>query len=207
MNFEILAAFTLATAGLALSPGPDNLFVLSLSISNGKKAGLVSTAGLVAGCLVHISLLAFGVSAIINESKYLFFTIKLFGALYLFYLAYRISQSPSTLTFEDGKSLKSTPVTLFRQGFIMNVLNPKVAIFFLAFFPGFLFSKDVSSLVQFFVLGFIFMGVTAIVFSLIAILSGSISVYLRSAGITKALKWFQVLVFAGIGVYLLISDK
>ncbi len=207
MNLEILAAFILATTALTLSPGPDNLLVLSLSIVNGKKAGLATTAGLVAGCLVHTSLLAFGVSAIINESKHLFFVIKLFGALYLFYLAYRVTRSPSTLSLEDSRSLKRTPLTLLRQGFIMNVLNPKVAIFFLAFFPGFLFSREISTVVQFFVLGFIFMMITAIIFSLIAILSAAISGYLRSAGIAKALKWFQVLVFAGIGIYLLISDK
>ena len=97
---------------------------------------------------------------------------------------------------------------LFRQGFIMNVLNPKVTIFFLAFFPGFLFSDELSTVIQFYVLGLLFMFVSAIIFSLIALLSGMISEYIRgNSKIGVYLKWLQIIVFVGIAVYLLFSDK
>ncbi len=208
MNYDILWAFSVATAALAIFPGPDNIFVLTLSIVHGKKYGLATTAGLISGCLVHTTLLAFGVSAIISLNPMLFYTIKIFGALYLFYLAFRVLRSPASLELEMDQSPKRSLWQLYRQGFVMNVLNPKVTIFFLAFFPGFLFSDSLSTPLQFYVLGFLFMAISFTIFSLIALLAGSISGYLqRHRGAPVFLKWLQVLVFAGIGLYLLLSYK
>lgn len=208
MNYEILIAFIGATAALAISPGPDNIYVLMQSISNGKKFGLATVAGLISGCLVHTTLLAFGVSAIIKQNEKLFFVIKLFGALYLLYLAYQVYRSKDELRVSEEGVAKKGLGQLFRQGFIMNVLNPKVTIFFLAFFPGFLFSDELSNVIQFYVLGLLFMFVSAIIFSLIAILSGMISEYIRrNSKIGVYLKWFQIIVFISIATYLLLSDK
>ena len=208
MNYEILIAFIGATAALAIVPGPDNIYVLMQSISNGKKYGLATVAGLISGCLVHTTLLAFGVSALIAKSEQLFFSIKLFGAVYLLYLAYQVYSSKSDINVSDEKVPKKGVGQLFRQGFIMNVLNPKVTIFFLAFFPGFLFSDQLSNVIQFFVLGLVFMFVSAVIFSLIAILSGMISDYIReNSKIGVYLKWLQISVFIGIAAYLLLSDK
>ncbi|QBA64666.1 LysE family translocator [Muriicola soli] len=208
MNYEILWAFALATASLAIFPGPDNIYVLTQSIVNGKKYGLATTAGLISGCLVHTTLLAFGISAIISLNPMLFYTIKLLGALYLFYLAFRVWRASAELRIDLNQSPKKSLGQLFRQGFIMNVLNPKVTIFFLAFFPGFLFSTFLNTTIQFYVLGFLFMLISFLVFSLIALLAGSISGYLQTH--PKApwvLKWLQILVFTGIGLYLLLSYK
>ena len=208
MNYEILSGFVLATAALAISPGPDNIYVLMQSIVNGKKYGLATVAGLISGCLVHTSLLAFGVSAIIKQSDTLFFIIKLFGALYLIYLAYLVFKSDSNLQLKDGSVPKKSPWQLFKQGFIMNVLNPKVAIFFLAFFPGFLFSDSMNTVIQFYVLGLLFMFVSFIIFGLIAILAGYISDYIKeNSKLGLYLKWLQILVFIGIAVYILLSEK
>ncbi len=208
MNYDILIAFIMATAALAISPGPDNIYVLTQSIANGKVSGLVTTAGLISGCLVHTALLAFGVSAILRESEKLFFLIKLFGACYLFYLAYKVwRKQPSIILTNEGRTPRDLP-QLFRQGFIMNVLNPKVTIFFLAFFPGFLFSRELDPELQFFVLGLLFMVVSFGVFAAIAILAGTISASIeKNPAIAVTLKWLQFIVFLGIGAYLLISDK
>lgn len=208
MNYEILWAFSLATATLAIFPGPDNIYVLTQSIVHGKKYGLATTAGLISGCLVHTTLLAFGVSAIISLNPLLFYSIKIFGALYLFYLAYRVLRAPATLDLEMTQAPRKSLMQLYKQGFIMNVLNPKVTIFFLAFFPGFLFSDFMSTTLQFYVLGILFMVISFAIFGLIALLAGSISSYLQShRGAPVFLKWLQVLVFTGIGLYLLISYK
>ena len=208
MNYEILSTFIIASAVLAIAPGPDNIYVLMQSIANGKKYGLATTTGLVSGCLVHTTLLAFGVSAIIKESDQIFFAIKLFGAIYLFYLAYKVFKSDAHLHFSNSEVPKKGLVQLFKQGFIMNVLNPKVTIFFLAFFPGFLFSDSLSHIIQFYVLGLLFMLVTLIVFGLIAILSGSISNYIKAhANLGLSLKWLQIVVFIGIGLFILLSNK
>ena len=208
MNYELLFAFVGATVLLSLSPGPDNMYVLMQSITNGKKHGLATVAGLMTGCLVHTTLLAFGVSAIIKESKQLFFIIKLLGAMYLIYLAFQVYRSDSKVNLSNEVVLKKSHAELFRQGFIMNVLNPKVTIFFLAFFPGFLFSESINTVLQFYVLGFIFIGVSSVVFSAIAILSGMISARItKNANVGIILKWVQIIVFVAIAVYLFLSDK
>jgi threonine/homoserine/homoserine lactone efflux protein len=204
MIFETLFSFALATLALAVSPGPDNIYVLTQSIVNGKKYGLATVYGLISGCIIHTTLLAFGVSAIIKESESLFFAIKLFGAVYLLYLAYKVYKSDASITFSEDNVAKKTTTQLFKQGFIMNVLNPKVSIFFLAFFPGFLFSDTISTVIQFYVLGFLFMLVSFLVFSTIAILAGSISTYIKShKNVGLYLKWTQIVVFIAIAIFIL----
>ncbi len=208
MNYEILLAFILSSAALAISPGPDNIFVLTQSISHGKKSGLATVLGLVSGCLVHTTLLAFGVSALIKQSDTLFWVIKLFGAAYLLVLAYQVFKSTSDISITDQKTSAKGLKSLFAKGFAMNVLNPKVTIFFLAFFPAFLFSTSMDPVVQFYMLGLIFMGVTLIIFGLIAVLAGKISTYItRTPKATIFLKWLQIVVFVTIALYLLLSDK
>ena len=208
MNYETLYAFSIATAALAISPGPDNIYVLTQSLANGKKYGLATTAGLISGCLVHTTLLAFGVSLIIRQSDALFFGIKILGAAYLLYLAFIVFRNDSTLDISDNDGKKRGLFELFKRGFIMNVLNPKVTIFFLAFFPGFLFSDTLSTVWQFYILGLLFMFVSALIFCGIAILSGSLSKFLISnKTIGPVLKWLQIIVFIGIAVYLLVSGK
>jgi threonine/homoserine/homoserine lactone efflux protein len=207
LNYELLFTFATATAALAISPGPDNIYVLTQSIANGRKYGLATVAGLISGCLVHTTFLAFGVSALLQVNERLYFIIKVFGALYLFYLAWQVFRTDSTLVLSEGSVPKKSEGELFRQGFIMNVLNPKVTIFFLAFFPGFLFSDSLGRVAQFYILGFLFMLVSAIIFSLIAILSGYISERLKkNTHIGAYLKWLQIIVFIAIAVYLFISD-
>ena len=205
MDFEILISFVLATLVLAISPGPDNIFVLMQSIVNGKKYGLATVSGLMTGCLVHTSLVAFGISALIKANENLYFSIKLFGALYLLYLAYQVVRSDGSIHLSSAKAEKKTTMQLFKQGFIMNVLNPKVSIFFLAFFPGFLFSDTISPVVQFYILGLLFMFVSGGVFSGIAILAGTISKTIQHNNVVGIyLKWIQILVFVAIAVFILI---
>lgn len=201
-------SFVLATMALAISPGPDNIYVLMQSMVNGKKFGLATVAGLISGCLVHTTLVAFGVSAIIKENDTLFFIIKLLGAMYLVYLAYKVYRSDSRLNLKTDTVPKKSMLQLFKQGFIMNVLNPKVSIFFLAFFPGFLFSQTMSMVSQFYVLGLLFMIVSSVVFSMIAILAGLISDYTtKNERVGLYLKWLQIIVFIGIAVFIFASEK
>ena len=208
MNYEILSAFVLATALLSVSPGPDNIYVLMQSIAHGKKYGLATTAGLMTGCLVHTTLLALGVSALIKNNPHIFLIIKIFGAIYLFYLAYKVFGSKAIIQVGQSPVPKKGLGSLYRQGFIMNVLNPKVTVFFLAFFPGFLFSETLGLVWQFYILGGLFILVSFAVFAGIAVLSGAISNFIRQRpGPGIFLKWLQILVFTGIGIYLLFSEN
>lgn len=205
MNYDILISFIIATAALAFSPGPDNIYVLLQSISHGKKFGLATVCGLISGCLVHTTLVAFGVSALIKENENLYFIIKLFGAAYLLYLAYKVFKSDGNLSINSNHVEKKSLLQLFKQGFLMNVLNPKVSLFFLALFPGFLFSSTLNEVTQFYVLGLLFMAVSFIIFSTIAILAGSISNYIKQhKHIGNYLKWLQIIVFVGIAVFILL---
>ncbi|GAA4107200.1 LysE family translocator [Aquimarina addita] len=208
MNADILYTFVVATAILSISPGPDNIYVLMQSIVYGKKYGLATIAGLMSGCVIHTTLVAFGISAIIKQSELLFFLIKLIGAFYLFFLAYKVWKSNASIQLSETTIVKKSIWQLYKQGFMMNVLNPKVSIFFLAFLPGFLFSTTINSVVQFYVLGLLFILVSFIVFSLIALLAGAISDYVKkNSGIGVFLKYLQIIVFIGIGIFILLSEK
>lgn len=202
--FTSLFAFLGATALLALSPGPDNIYVLTQSIANGSRAGLATTAGLISGCIIHTTLIAFGISAVITEMPAVFLAIKILGALYLLWLAYKVWRSDAAITFSENAPTKSY-AGLFKQGVIMNVLNPKVTLFFLAFFPAFLWEPDGNTVVQFYILGLLFMGMSFLIFGSIALLAGKIASYLKQGARTGLFfKWLQIVVFVGIAVFILV---
>ena len=202
---EIIISFALATSILSISPGPDNIFVLTQSIVNGTKYGLATVFGLMTGCLVHTTLIAFGVSAIIKENENLFFVIKVIGASYLIFLAYRVFKGDSKIVLSNDTINKESVFQLFKKGFIMNVLNPKVALFFLAFFPQFLYSKSISTIIQFYTLGGVFILVSFIIFGIIAVLAGGISNYLKqNSQVGFYLKWGQIIVFVFIAIMILL---
>lgn len=203
---EELFPFLTAAILLTLSPGPDIIYVLVQGMTNGKKHGIVTSLGLVSGIIVHTSLVAFGVSAIIKESENLFWVIKILGAAYLFYLAWQVYRSDPSINVQVPGAEQSKELTsLYKKGFLMNVLNPKVAIFFLAFFPGFLWAPEGNTVVQFYTLGFLFMLQALIIFSAVAVLAGKISNYLKKHPQSgEIFKWVQVLVFVGIGIFILV---
>jgi len=202
---EVLISFVFAVTLLAISPGPDNVFVLMQSVIYGKKYGLATILGLMTGCIIHTIFLAVGISSIIKDNNNIFLGIKLFGAVYLLYLAYKVYGSSSVISVSTDKIEKKTPFQLYKIGFIMNVLNPKVTIFFLALFPGFLFTEKLSISLQFLILGALFIVVSFVVFSCIALLGGTISEKIKtSKKIGIWLQWIQILVFIGIAVFILI---
>ena len=124
--------------------------------------------------------------------------------MYLLFLAYSVYRSKDSIIFSDEKVAKKSLIKLYKQGFLMNVLNPKVSLFFLAFFPAFLFSKTLSTTVQFYILGGLFMLVTLVVFSVIAFLAGSISSTIKkNHKMNVFFKWIQIVVFILIAIYIL----
>jgi len=202
---EILLPFLAASILLTISPGPDILYVLVQSLSNGVRAGLLTTLGLISGIIIHTSLVAFGVSAILKESETIFLFIRIIGALYLFYLAYKVWVSDSRISLNANSAKKKTDLSLFKRGFIMNVLNPKVTIFFLAFFPGFLWNTSEDTILQFYVLGALFMFQALLIFGGVALLAGRIATYLQHNRRTGVVfKWLQIIVFIGIGFFILL---
>ncbi|WP_299118045.1 LysE family translocator [uncultured Winogradskyella sp.] len=205
MNYDTLLLFMSATAALAISPGPDNIYVLVQSLTNSKIHALATVAGLMTGCIIHTTLLAFGVSAIIRDNDNVFLGVKILGAIYLLYLAYKVFKSDSEIYIDTENAPQKSLKQLFVQGFFMNVLNPKVTIFFLAFFPAFLFSDTLSTVIQFYVLGGLFIVVSFIIFSSIALLANTIkSSLLKNKSSGLVFKWLQIIVFVGIAIFILL---
>ncbi|MRT17915.1 LysE family translocator [Vitellibacter sp. q18] len=201
---ENLLSFTIATLALAISPGPDNMFVLTQSLVHGAKSGIATTAGLISGCIVHTTLLAFGIAAIVTASEEIFYAIKLLGACYLLFLAYKVYKSDEHISLAENAPKKSY-FQLYKTGVIMNLLNPKVMIFFLAFFPGFLWNVDGNTILQFYILGALFMVISFMTFSAISLAAGRIStMLLQGKRVAYFLKWLQILVFLGIAVFILL---
>lgn len=205
MALEVLISFTLASLALTISPGPDIIYVLMQSISHGKRDGIITALGLVSGIIVHTTLVAFGVSTLINSSPNIFLAIKILGSLYLFYLAYKVYRSPANISLAQDAVPKKEMKGLFWQGFLMNVLNPKVTLFFLSFLPAFLFSETLSPVIQFYILGIIFMVQAFLVFVTVSLLSGGLAKYLKNNNIVGyVLKYLQIVVFVGIGIFILL---
>lgn len=127
-----------AALALNLSPGPDLIYVVSRSIAQGTKVGMASAAGLWIGAFVHVLAVAFGLSAILTTSAEAFTVVKYVGAVYLAYLGVQAFRSPGTkFELPSGRVPKVTPAQALRQGILVDLLNPKVAIFFMAFLPQF----------------------------------------------------------------------
>lgn len=203
---EQLIPFLIASILLTLSPGPDIIYVLSQSLVGGYKKGMIIALGLVSGIIIHTSLVAFGVSLIIKNSEPLFWTIKIAGAMYLLYLAYKVYSSPPQNFIQDKTVVsKTSAFSDFKTGFIMNILNPKVTIFFLAFFPGFLWDTEKDLMMQFYVLGGLFMLQAFLIFSLVALLSDQLSkILFKTSKSYSFLKWFQVFTFVAIAILILL---
>ncbi len=206
MNTELLISFVIATAALALSPGPDNIFVLIQSITYGKKQGIAVVCGLMTGCIIHTTLVAFGLSAFIKSHTELLFVLKLLGAGYMLFLAFRVFKSTAVITTNHLTTEPKPLVDLFKQGFVMNVFNPKVSLFFMAFFPTFLFSQSLTLVVQFYTLGVLFMMTSFFIFSMLVFFSSAVGSILKSnTRFGGVLKWVQLTVFVGIAIFILIT--
>ena len=180
MNLESLFAFLVASGLIGLAPGPDNIFVLTQSALYGLKSGVIITLGLCTGLIVHTVAVALGVAAIFQTSTVAFNALKFVGALYLIYLAWQAFMEKASSVDSSGRfSLSSKD--LYLRGIIMNITNPKVSIFFLAFLPQFTNPQNGNLVLQFCTLGGIFIFVSLIIFSSVAFLSGSIGNWLASS--------------------------
>ena len=174
---ETALVFFAASALLALAPGPDNLFVLTLSALHGRKAGLLVTLGLCTGLIGHTVAVALGIAALFQASAIAFTMLKIAGACYLLYLAWGAFRA-SASQMEAKPGVLPSGWQLYRRGILMNLTNPKVSIFFLAFLPQFADPARGRLTLQLIVLGGIFMLAALFVFSGIAALAGALGSWL-----------------------------
>ncbi|MEM1049033.1 MAG: LysE family translocator [Pseudomonadota bacterium] len=207
VSAETLTVFVAASVVLALTPGPDNIFVLTQSALHGRLAGLCVTIGLCTGLMAHTAAVAIGIAAVFATSAVAFTLLKIIGAAYLLTLALRAFRAGNTsmpLAVTDGISLRR----LYGRGVIMNLTNPKVAIFFLAFLPQFAEPARGNLTLQLLFLGAFFILTTAAVFGLIAWSSGFLGKWLkRSHRAQVYLNRVAGCVFAALAVRLATAER
>ena len=203
---EVALPFCAASVVLALAPGPDNVFVLTQSAVQGRVAGFFVTLGLCTGLLFHTAAVALGLAALFQTSALAFNVVKAVGAAYLLYLAWRAFRAePASLEAAGGAPSRGK---LYGRGVVLNVTNPKVAVFFLAFLPQFV-SPDRGPLAwQFLVLGALFIVVTFVVFSAIAWAAGSLGGWLRRSDRAQTvMNRVAGTVFVGLAVKLALTER
>ncbi|NJR76467.1 MAG: LysE family translocator [Scytonema sp. CRU_2_7] len=179
INVSQLTLFCIAAIVLIITPGPDMLYVIARSVGQGKIAGIVSALGVGAGVLVHILAATIGLSALLMTSALAYNIVKYVGAAYLIYLGIRTilsSKEQNTLRTLQGISLKTT----FTQGVLSSVLNPKLALFFIAFLPQFVDSTQGKIALQIAVLGLVFITMTTPWLISVALLSSSLGSWLQN---------------------------
>ncbi len=205
--FDVLAGFFTVTVLLALAPGPDNIFVLTQSAVCGRMAGIAVTLGLCVGLMFHTTAVALGVSAIFQASELAFLVVKILGVGYLLYLAWGAFRAKPELVKQD-KVDHSDLLPLFRRGVIMNITNPKVAIFFLSFFPQFVDPAYGPVMPQFLQLGLVFILSVILVFGSVAIAAGAIGERLgKSVTAQKVMNRIASVVFVGMALKLATATR
>ncbi len=187
--------FFISSLALTIMPGPDILFVINQSLED-KKSGLLVSFGLCSGLIVHTLVLAFGLSAIIEQNDNVIMFFKYFGSVYLFYLAFQEFKKDRITSERQNENF-------YLRGVYMNLINPKVLIFFLAYFPNFLFSDTISTSSQFIILGAIFILQALIVFSIVSLASNRLISLLNIDSRNKKIVYFKSFIFVLIGLSIL----
>lgn len=206
MGIEHYGAFVVACVVMNLTPGADTLYILARSVAQGRRAGLWSALGISAGCLVHTTLAALGLSLVLATSAWAFTAVKVVGGAYLIWLGIT-ALFGKRRAFELGEASAAPARTLFLQGLATNVLNPKVALFFLAFLPPFVDSATGGPL-SFLVLGLTFFTTgTIYCLALVALSSGFTAFLRRRPRAAGALNRGSGVVFLGLGAAVLVGER
>jgi len=207
MSIENFWMFALTGLLLNLTPGNDMLYVIARSSGQGTKAGVISALGIGAGCFIHIFAAVIGLSVLIARSALAFEIIKYIGAFYLIYLGLRAIISKKRFLSIQPQLEKLSGNKIFWQGVLTNVLNPKVALFFLAFLPQFITIKGNTSM-QILFLGTWFDVVGTLVNIIVALLFGKIGVWLSKS--PRFVKWQERItgiILIGLGIRVALSSK
>ena len=199
MQLDTLFVFLLSASILTLSPGPDIIYVFIKSSTEGLRSGINTVFGLTTGLIFHTLLLVFGVSALINSNDYFFFILKVFGFIYFIFLAISTYNKNSKI---DNKSLSSK--NDFTTGLMMNVLNPKVSIFFIAFFPNYIFHNSWSYELQFSILGLIFWLIANTIFLLVVLLSSFNTGFVNNLINHNKIKVFKSVFYLFIAIWIIV---
>ena len=208
LNDMNLALFLTASLALIVTPGPDMIYVVTRGVSQGRRVGLVSAWGACAGLIFHTALAAAGLSALLRSSATAFMVVKYVGTAYLIYLGVRSLLSKNSFSLTGDAVPKAGLRKAFFQGVASNVLNPKIALFFLAFLPQFVHPATGSAASQMLVLGLAFTLLALAIFNIIAYFSGTLGEFLgRKPAFANILRWFTGSVLIGLGLRLAFPSR
>mgnify|MGYP006229840761 FL=1 len=199
MQIDTLLVFLFSSIILTVSPGPDIIYVFIKSGSDGIRAGVKTVLGLTSGLLFHTLLLVFGISAVIEASPFVFFLIKLFGCSYFLFLAIELYVSKN-----NRETKKRIFQNDFLTGLMMNLLNPKVTIFFIAFFPNYIFDDTMSIQIQFAILGIIFWTVANLIFLVVVYISSRFNKIIQKFIGSKKVKLIKFVFYLFISVWIIL---
>lgn len=207
LDFQTIVMFVSASTLLALAPGPDILFVLTQSMTKGSRSGIVIALGLCSGLVFHTTAVALGVAVIFQTSILAFSLLKFVGAAYLLYLAFMAFKDANKSKLESDKSPLSLKA-LYKRGIFMNITNPKVSIFFLAFLPQFTNPELGNVTGQIFTLGALFMLCAFVVFTLVSLLAGRVGNWFsKTKNGEKILNRMAGTIFAGLAIKLALTSR
>ncbi len=194
-----IGAFAIASVLIMLIPGPAVLYIINRSVSDGRRVGLAAVAGIELGSLVHVLAASVGLSAVLATSATAFNAVKWLGAGYLVFVGVRtLMRSPAII---DADRPGVTPKRAFRQGVVVNVLNPKVALFFLSFMPQFIHPDQGNAELQTLVLGLVFVGVGCITDGSYSLLASSLRALLvRGRALPFVQRYVAGTMFIGLGL-------
>jgi threonine/homoserine/homoserine lactone efflux protein len=203
-----LLGFTLVCLGIVLTPGPNMIYLISRSITQGPSAGLVSLGGVGLGFVFYMLCAAFGITALLFAVPFAYDALRLAGAAYLLWLAWQAVKPGGRSPFEVKKLAIDSPRKLFAMGFVTNLLNPKIAMLYLALLPQFIDPASGSVLGQSMVLGSIQIAISVSVNAVIALAAGSIALFLaaRPSWILVQ-RWLMGTVLAGLAVRMAVEAK
>ena len=207
-DLPVLATFTIASLIIALTPGPDMTLFLGKTIQHGKSAGHAAVLGALSGLVIHTLLVAFGISALLAASQTAFTLLKIVGAGYLLWLAVQAVRTGSALTIENRRTKPSSFLNNWATGFGINLLNPKIVLFFVTFLPQFVSSSDPDATGKFLVLGiyFIIIGV-AVNFAIIAVAHRFVAELTRSPKIIRILDYSFAAIFSAFAIRILTTQR
>lgn len=198
-----LLAFALVSFGMVLTPGPNMIYLISRSLCQGRLAGLISLGGVALGFVVYMLCAAFGITALLFAVPYAYDALRFAGAAYLLWLAWQAVKPGGRSPFEVQSLPQDSPRKLFAMGFVTNLLNPKIAMLYLALLPQFISAPEDAGgvLTQSLVLGFTQIFISVTVNALIAIAAGSIAGFLAGRPVwLLAQRWLMGTVLAGLAV-------
>ncbi|WP_374462322.1 LysE family translocator [Chryseobacterium sp.] len=205
--FHELIFFILAALILVISPGPNMIYLISKSITQGKKSGFISLAGVVCGFLFHIIMVSFGLTAVLLAVPLAYTILKAVGTVYLLYLAYQAIKPKSRNIFDvDKNGAHDSPKKLFTIGFLTNVLNPKVTVFYLSFFPQFIKPEYGSVFTQSLELGIIQVLISFSINFIIVLTAARVAMFFSSNPVwIKVQKWFMASVLTYLAIKMAFS--